>query len=883
MLHKGIPFFFGPRRLPKIQISATVFADAPLVIYLIEEYAVIDLTDLLLATGGTLQGTAGATQFSQFAYDSRRIEPGSLFIAIQTTTGDGHDYIAEAVARGAGGVLCHAAETTLPVTTVLVSNTRQALQDYARYIVQKYRPQVVGVTGSNGKTTTKEAIAAALAGRFRVFKNFGSYSGRYGLPIALGRLTADCEIAVLEMACDSLGEMAEMTAIARPKIGVITSISAAHLAGFGSVENVALEKSDLIRALPADGIAVLNADNLRIAQISFPKNQTVTYGFSAGADVQATDVCVTAQGTRFTVIHRGERYAGETALLGRHQLYAVLAAVAVGLAYNIPVTESLAAVAALPRVGARLNPLAGQGGSMLLDDTFNANPASMRAAVDTLVELAEPTHSLKMAVLGRMADLGESSATAHAELGRYLVGRIDRLVAVGEAGQLIAQAAVEAGLPASAAQITFTHADAAQAVRPHLSARTMVLLKASAESRLERVVTDLLAEPERDRLHLARASAGWETVRIGLPDRPTWVEIDLEALGNNVACLARLAHPAKLMAVLKADAYGHGAVKIARTALNRGASWLGVATLGEALTLRRAGITAPVLVLGYLPAWQAGDALRHNIRATVFTPAVLEAFSEAAQRLHTTARLHLKVDTGMGRLGVLPQEAVAFVRDNALPNVEIEGIFTHFGRAEEADLQSARAQWQTFQAIVAELETLGLRPPVAHAANTAGLLNLPSARFDMVRAGIGLYGLAPSADTPLPPEMRPVLAFKTTIGQVKTLPPGSPIGYGAAYTTQTQETIAVIPVGYADGFRRGPYTWGEVLVKGQRAPLVGRVSMDQATINVTHIPNVRQGDEVVLIGRQGSESLTAEEVAARLGTINYEVISQILARVPRIS
>lgn len=843
----------------------------------------IDLTDLLLATGGTLQGRASVTQFSQFAYDSRRIEPGSLFIAVQTATGDGHDYIAEAVARGAGGVLCQTTETLLPVTTVLVSNTRLALQDYARYVVQKYRPRIVGVTGSNGKTTTKEAIAAVLAGRFRVFKNFGSYSGRYGLPIALGGLTADCEMAVLEMACDSFGEMAEMTAIARPHIGVITSISPAHLAGFGSVENVAQEKSELIRALPGDGTAVLNADDFRIVQIPFPKNQTITYGFCAGAEVQATEVRVTPQGTRFTVMHQGQSYAGETALLGRHQLYAALAAVAVGLACRIPVAESLAALAGLPRVAARLNPLAGQGGSLLLDDTFNANPASMRAAVDTLVELAEPTHSLKVAVLGQMADLGELSATAHAELGRYLAGKVDHLMAVGEAGQLIAQAAIEAGLPAEAAQITFTHADAAQAIRPHLSPQTMVLFKASAEARLERVVADLLAEPEQDRSRLARAEAGWEAVRIGLPERPTWVEIDLAALGDNVACLARLAHPAKLMAVLKADAYGHGAVKTARTALSRGASWIGVATLGEALVLRRAGITAPVLVLGYLPAWQAGEALRHNIRATVFTRAVLEAFSEAAQRLHTTARLHLKVDTGMGRLGVLPQEAVAFAQDSALPGVEIEGIFTHFGRADEADLQSARAQWQTFQAIVAELESLGLRPPLVHAANTAGLLNLPEARFDLVRAGIGLYGLAPSPDTPLPPEMRPVLAFKTTIGQVKVLPPGSPIGYGAAYTTSIQETIAIIPVGYADGFRRGPYTWGEVLVKGRRAPLVGRVSMDQAAINVTHIPNVRQGDEVVLIGRQGSETITAEEVAARLGTINYEVISQILARVPRIS
>jgi len=190
---------------------------------------------------------------------------------------------------------------------------------------------------------------------------------------------------------------------------------------------------------------------------------------------------------------------------------------------------------------------------------------------------------------------------------------------------------------------------------------------------------------------------------------------------------------------------------------------------------------------------------------------------------------------------------------------------------------------QNFNDLLAQLDEAGLRPPLIHAANSAGLLNMPEARFDMVRPGIALYGLPPSPDTPLPDGFRPALTFKSTVGQVKTLPPDSPVGYGATYRTQGEETIAIIPVGYADGFRRAPRTWGEVLVKGQRASLVGRVSMDQSAINVSHIPNVRQGDEVVLIGQQGSETITTEEVAANLGTINYEVVSELLARIPRVS
>jgi alanine racemase len=237
----------------------------------------------------------------------------------------------------------------------------------------------------------------------------------------------------------------------------------------------------------------------------------------------------------------------------------------------------------------------------------------------------------------------------------------------------------------------------------------------------------------------------------------------------------------------------------------------------------------------------------------------------------------------MGRLGLLPPDVIPFLRAIDLPGLRVEGLYTHLSTAEENNQTHARLQISRFQALLAELEATGLRPPLVHAVNTAGLINFPEIHFDLVRPGIGLYGLPPGPETPLPEGFRPALTFKSTVGQVKTLPPGSPIGYGATYRTQGEETIAIIPVGYADGFRRSPRTWGEVLVKGQRAPLVGRVSMDQAAISVTHIPNVRQGDEVVLIGEQGNERITAEEVAEKLGTINYEVVSELLARIPRVS
>jgi alanine racemase len=272
----------------------------------------------------------------------------------------------------------------------------------------------------------------------------------------------------------------------------------------------------------------------------------------------------------------------------------------------------------------------------------------------------------------------------------------------------------------------------------------------------------------------------------------------------------------------------------------------------------------------------------NDLSATVFDLDVARALDQAARELNRQVRVHVKVDTGMGRLGLLPDEVVpVFSQLSALPNLILEGIFTHFS---VADSDTTYTQWQIerFRQVLASLAEVGIRVSMVHAANSAAILTLPESHFSMVRLGIAMYGLDPSRQVPCPPDFRPALTFKTQVAQVKTLPPGSFVSYGNTYQTTEAQRIAVIPVGYADGFRRAPRHWGEVLIRGQRAPIVGRVCMDQTMIDVTAIPDARQGDEVVLIGEQGAERITAEDVAERLGTINYEVVSEILARVPRV-
>jgi alanine racemase len=359
----------------------------------------------------------------------------------------------------------------------------------------------------------------------------------------------------------------------------------------------------------------------------------------------------------------------------------------------------------------------------------------------------------------------------------------------------------------------------------------------------------------------------------------TWVEVDLGAIRNHVRWFVENCG-VEVMAVVKANAYGHGAVPVARSALQGGASRCAVARLEEALELRRAGLDCPILLLGFLPPSRAAEAVAARISLTVWDTDQVELAASAAALCGEQARLHLKVDTGMSRLGVQPQNALELAQQCASrPEIVFEGIFTHFARADEADTAASDEQERRFREVLSGLQAAGLEPALVHAANSAAGLARPSARFNLIRAGIAMYGLQPSADRPLPEAFRPALMWKAVLSQVKTVPAGQGVSYGHRYVTQREERLGTVPVGYADGFRRTP--GNEVLVAGRRVPVVGRVCMDQLVVQLDGVPEAKTGDEVVLIGAQGNEQVSADEVAGRWGTINYEVVCGIGARVPR--
>ena len=846
----------------------------------------IHLDDLVAANPGLeVRGPRHDGRYARFCFDSRLVEDGDLFVAVRTERGDGHDHAADAVAHGARAVQADdPAAVPDDVPVLLVDDAVGAMERYGAHVVRAWAPRVVAITGTVGKTGTKELVADVLATRFTVFRTPGNYSGRFGLAVALGGLRPEHEVAVVEMATGHFGEIDAMCAMAPPEVGIVTAVGAAHLVALGDVDGVAREKGALLAHLPADGLAVLGGDDPRVLALA-PRSPApvVTVGTSGDAGYRAQDVVVGPDGTRCTCSHRGWQAAVSVPWMGAHSVQAVLVGLAVADHFGVDHDAAVAAIGRLDPLPGRLRPLAGAGGSTILDDTYNAAPRSVHAGLDALAAL--PAGS-RVAVLGDMAELGEAAEELHRAVGRHAADVVDLLVTQGNAAAWIADAALGAGLAADRVAVTFTPEDAAAEVADRLGPDTVVLVKGSAASRMERVVGTLLADGDSSGGLLVRQDRAWRSIRIVRPDRPTWLEIDLSAIAGNVRLLADRAEDAEAMVVLKADAYGHGALQVAHTALRNGATWLGVACVPEARALRRAGIRAPVLVLGYTPGWQGREAVGLDLTLAVFDLDTARGLARAARALDSTVSVHVKVDTGMHRLGVSPADVPEFVTALAdMDGLEVTGIFTHFASADDLSpdgLAVTDAQVATFRLVLDRLDATGRVPATVHASNSAGLLCRDDARFDLVRPGIAVYGLPPGPDVPVA-GLRPALAWKSQVAQVHDLPAGAAVGYGQTWTAARPSRVATIPVGYADGVRRAPATWRHVLVRGRPAPLVGRVSMDQISIDVTDVPGARRGDEVVLIGRQGSEELQATLVAEWLGTSCYEVVAGILARVPRVN
>ena len=360
--------------------------------------------------------------------------------------------------------------------------------------------------------------------------------------------------------------------------------------------------------------------------------------------------------------------------------------------------------------------------------------------------------------------------------------------------------------------------------------------------------------------------------------RPVWADVDLDALSHNVRQLKQRAGGAMLMAVVKANAYGHGAIAVARATIAAGADRLGVVCVDEG-ELRRAGITAPILIMGHTPVSQAARVVDLSLTPTVGSLPFAQALARHATAKRATTSVHLKVETGLNRYGLPPEQLLPLAESlHQLPGLDVEGLFTHFATGDERDKSYVQRQFRAFSAVADQLPWIRLR----HVANTATILDMPELSLGMVRAGIGIYGVYPSAHVSRQADLRPALSLKSRVARLRRLEAGEKVSYGCSWTAAAPSVVALVMCGYGDGLRRALSNKGNVLIRGCRAPIVGRIAMDMCIVDVSDIPYVALDDEVVIIGRQRENEIAVEEVAQLADTISYEILTGITARVPRV-
>ncbi|HEY7092685.1 MAG TPA: Mur ligase family protein, partial [Ktedonobacterales bacterium] len=584
----------------------------------------IPLGELIEATGASVLAPGSCDTFPGFAHDSRATQTGDCFVAVRGLHSDGHDYLDDAIERGAAALLLESARVEAlaakqlgwldamiqrGVAVIAVPDTRQALRQYASQILRVWKPQVIAVAGSAGKTTAKEAIAEVASLRAPTFRSWRNYNDLLGIPLSLGRLTPEHRIAVLEFGADRPGEIRELCDMTGPEIGVILNVSQAHLQYFGDIETLGDELFELIRALPADGIAILNGANATTREMAQGiQARPILFGLAGGS-------ATTGSLYRMTPIMPDHLCLGLELvdptnspivaptyfphLFGRQWVDSILAALAVAEVLDIPQEEALRALTPLQPLPGRMRWLDGVDDMTLLDDTHNAIPSSATMGLGALKSIGNVLNRSRIAALGDMLHLGDATQRAHEQLGREAAERADYLIARGAQAETVTSAARAAGMTPENVYSADTPSDVAQIIRRIAQdllakgqAAPIVYIKGSEETRMERVTAALLAQPERAEELLDRQTQAWRRLIVMRPDRPTWLEIDLDAIAGNTRWIKEIVgSETDVLVSLKADAYGHGALRVARTTLLNGASWLGVATLSEATPLRTAGVT----------------------------------------------------------------------------------------------------------------------------------------------------------------------------------------------------------------------------------------------------------------------------------------------------
>ena len=798
--------------------------------------------------------------------DSRGAAPGALFVALKGQQTDGHRFLADAFRNGASAAMVArdwigSAALQSGWTVLVVPDPLLGLQALARWHRREYFQRVLAITGSNGKTIVKDALKALLAGR-QVLASPGSYNSQLGLPLAVLSAERVEPLAILEVGISAPGEMAALEEIARPEYGILTNIGLAHVAAFGSREAIAQEKMKLFERIPEDGWLVLPSNQPTLDALAKKfrcpihrvggKSQLLSLRpISLSVDGQVLELSVASQGTRsVTVKTRSPEIIADLQ-------FAATAAHLLG----VPVEEIAAALDHYAPTSTRMELWSSPQGIRIINDGYSSDPISVNAALRAAT-LGASRSGRKIFAFAGMRELGANSGREHAQVGAQAAEcGFSHLFLVGN-GELA------------------TTADGYKRVRPEGN----VLQVKSADELKDRLLP--LLRPGDTVLFKGPRNAGMvKAVRDlsgAIAQRCLWV--NLAAIEGNIARFRRHCGGAvHIVAMLKAMAYGTELAQLGSWMSQLGIHHVGVSSANEGVAVRKTGADQDILV--FLSEREDVDnLLNYRLTPVIYSAELVEAFATVLAGSGRTLDVHLKVDTGMHRLGVAPAIALELAqRIRSSGVMRLTGVCTHFAAAEDPESDDfTRRQIAAFNGVVEALQASGFENLQIHAANTAGAIRFPEAHYNMVRIGLGLYGIYPSEAAHRVMDLELAVGLTSRVTSIQEFAPGDTLGYNRTFTAQRRTKVGIVPFGYDDGLPWRLSGAGQVLVEGRSAPIVGRISMDQMQIDLTDIPDASIGAEVLLYGTHNGHTLRPEQVSEMAGTISYELLTRLGERVHRI-
>jgi alanine racemase len=790
-----------------------------------------------------------------FAFDSRKLGVGqeALFVALRGGQRDGHAFLADAHEKGVRNFLvADASAVPAPANVLRAADPLAALQAIAAWHRAQLPYPLIAITGSNGKTIVKEWLASVLAPTFRLGKSPSSYNSQLGVALTLLDLPEAADYGLIEAGISLPGEMQRLQAMIRPEIGIMTHFGDAHAEGFASDTQRLYEKLQLFQGCRQ---LLLSADDARVLSAARALGvPLLTAGRAADAHLRLLQVAHDADGMLLTLQEGPDTVevrltmSGEAAL--ENSLLVILSARLLGMDWPLIQRELLT----LLPVSMRTEWITDNPDLSIINDSYTADRASVRNAFSLLATARGQAG--RALVLTDMEHLGPSKVQVQREVLLEAEARFGR-ANVTLIGPVFLDIAREFPGLAAYPDVSAFLAD----FQYERYKGKVVLLKGARKFALEQVVP-----------YLSRRAVA------------TWFKVNMNHLAHNFRRFRSwIPADVQLMAMVKAFSYGAGTWEIAQALEQEGVDYLAVAYTSEGIALRTRGIRVPILIMN-ADTDSMEQLFRFRLEPEVYGLDFLRTYTRLGRaREQGKLRVHIKVDTGMHRLGFAwddPGPLREFLAQH--PEVELASVMSHLAASDEPELDAYTfEQVQRFESFYAGLGLDATDGPPRHILNTAGILRFPQFAWEMVRLGIGLYGVSPIPSHT--GELLEVGSLHTVITQIHPYPPGTPIGYACSETTRGDARIATIPVGYADGIRRSLGNGvGSFLVRGQRAPVVGRVCMDMLMLDVTHIPEAVEGDEVVLIGRQGQEQVTVAELAHLCGTIPYEILTGISQRVRRV-